>query len=313
MKAPLLAVLCLFVALSLPAPLVRKSEQPVPPPPPPAAPAPDPAPAVEDDTLDTDIEMVEDPGEGLSERSTPDELPKEEPQQATRIERSLIAPVGPSLCREEGTLTYLFAGKPIGTESYSVSCEDGGTFAVTEKANLEHGETKITTESNVRVASDGALISVTMRGSNNDAPFEQTLTVEGENAQLVTKEGRQEGTVAAGSVLFAGNTFHQLQFVPGRYDRQKKGEQEIQRVSGGPLRVTYAGRSEAAGTKFGAALVPTIYDRYDVIADGVVHSAWFNYRGILTMVIVPSQNVVVIRQGDEDRAQQLFKAYQESR
>jgi dipeptidyl aminopeptidase/acylaminoacyl peptidase len=213
---------------------------------------------------------------------------------AIALVQTLPAPtplLSPSICGK-GTFVFLMGGKPAGRETFEITCKPEGGYSASGRTefNLTGAVSDLSTT--LELDKSGQPLSSTSKGTVGGQPLDQSITIEGDKARLNLGSGTREIPYSRGTPLVGGNIFFMLQFVAACYDGARGGKQQFTAFPKVDVRIERTGHDQVTPT--GAS--PLSFDRYSLVAGLAATNLWFDQKGRLSMVSVPAQQFLVVRE-----------------
>ncbi|MEJ7812477.1 MAG: alpha/beta fold hydrolase [Gemmatimonadaceae bacterium] len=198
------------------------------------------------------------------------------------------------LC-DKGTFTLKVGTATIGREDFDIRCAPDGSATGTGHTVL--GVPGLTGDftTTIELAKDLRPRRVTVIGTSNGSPMNDTLTFAGSRATLRQLAGTQEVPVAAGSAYVGNNVNFSLMPLLALYDVARGGVQTFPVFPNLSASIEALG-SEAIPMSAGSSIPPLSLNRIAVQLGPTLATVWTDADGRVATIVVPAANFVAVRE-----------------
>lgn len=195
---------------------------------------------------------------------------------------------------DSGAFTLALAGAPAGSERFAMHCLGDGRVAARGETRLRFAG--VTADVVTTIALDSALLpeTVTVVGTANGAPMNDTLRFRGDSALLIRGGQRRAIPIARGASYAGNNVLFIISLLAARYDAAKGGAQRIPAFPNAAATVTHEGR-DAVRPAGDSVAPPTPFERYGIALGPSAITLWADARGRTALMWIPSQRFDAVR------------------
>jgi fermentation-respiration switch protein FrsA (DUF1100 family) len=196
----------------------------------------------------------------------------------------------------KGVYLLSLGGSSIGRETFDIECRPDGGYRASGNTSMSVGAGSQNLNTTLELDKEGLPQSVSVKGTSSGTPYEQSVAFKDDKAVVTTGTGTREVPYANHAAVLMNSSMFLMQFIAGRYDSARGGEQTIALFPDMTAVMKYEGRDEV-GPNTKSLENPTSFYRYSLkVAGALSIFFWADSRGRLAVIYVPTQKFMAVRE-----------------
>lgn len=204
--------------------------------------------------------------------------------------------LSPAICGKGAFLLFL-GEQQVGREDFEIKCQPDGAYTASGHTVFKVAGAGMDLNTTLTLDKNGDPLKSTAEGTVNGQPYNQSVSVNGLTATIISNGSSKELPFTKGASLFGGNIFYMNQFLLSRYDAGRGGIQELPIFPNLPAaKAERVARDEVRATGIAASPIPAAFDRYSITIGVSNVVSWVDAQGRIAIVAVPLQNFAAVRE-----------------
>lgn len=203
--------------------------------------------------------------------------------------------LSPKICGK-GVFLLTRADEPLGRETFEITCQPDGSYRGSGNTNIKLPMGTFNQDTTIEVDKAAVPLRFTVKGEAGGTTIDQTIVFKDDKAMITSNAKTTEMPYTNRAAVITNAVTYNIQFIIGRYDLARGGEQMIPLFPGQSATMERTGRDEVSAANLSAAGKMVAFDRYSLKIPGASFIVWTDAGGRLSVITVPAQQFVATRE-----------------